>query len=112
MAVQVLTEADFEKNVLNERDVVLVDFWREGCGPCRALLSELEALSGSDAAGRSDLHFYKANVDTEESLALKLRVMTAPTLFFFKDGEIRKKTIGFKSKKSILEAIESIEREE
>ena len=51
-------------------------------------------------------------MDEEDELALKLRVMTAPTLFFFEDGEIKKKTIGFKSKKSILEAIESIEREE
>ena len=108
MSVQVLTEKDFEKNVLNERNVVLLDFWREGCGPCKALLSELDSLA--DAG--EDIKIYKANVDTESALALKLRVMTAPTLFFFKDGEIRKKTIGFKSKKSILEALESIEREQ
>ncbi len=112
MAIKVLTEADFEKKVLNETNIVLVDLWREGCGPCKALLSELEALSDEHKDDDKKLYFYKANVDEEDELALKLRVMTAPTLFFFKDGEIRKKTIGFKSKKSILEAIESIEREE
>ncbi len=107
MSVQVITEEEFEENILNESKVVLLDFWREGCGPCKALLAELDALSGS----QEDIRIYKANVDTETALAERLRVMAAPTLFFFKDGEIRKKTIGFKSRKSILEAIGSIERE-
>ena len=108
MAVEVITEQEFEESILNESKVVLLDFWREGCGPCKALLSELDSLSGTE----EDIKIYKANVDTESALAEKLRVMAAPTLFFFKDGEIRKKTIGFKSKKSILEAIGSIEREQ
>ena len=106
MAVQVLTEKEFEENIISEKEIVLLDFWREGCGPCKALLAELDSLETSE-----DIKIYKANVDTESSLAQKLRVMTAPTLFIFKNGEVRKKTIGFRSKKNILEMIESIEKE-
>ena len=97
---------DFEEKILNSK-VALLDFWTEGCGPCQALAKELEKV----AAERKDIKVYKANVETENDLAGKLGVMAAPTLFFFKNGEIRKKTIGFKSSKSILEVLDQINEE-
>ena len=79
---------------------VLVDFYADWCGPCKMLGQVLEQLE--------DIDIIKINVDEEEELAKKYKVMSIPNMFIVKDGEIVKQMIGFKSKDEILEEIESI----
>ena len=107
MSTLVLQGNEFEEKILSSKETALLDFWTEGCGPCRALAEELEKVSEE----RKDVKVYKANVETENDLAGKLGVMAAPTLFFFRNGEIKKKTIGYKSSKSILEVLDQINEE-
>ncbi len=107
MPTQELAEKEFEEKIINSQNITLLDFWTEGCGPCKALSEELEKVSRQ----RSDVFIYKANVEKENELAGRLGVMAAPTLFFFRNGQIKKKTIGFKSLKSILEILDNIDEE-
>ena len=92
MAIEAIVSADFEERIL-------LDFWRENCGACQSLSKELAQVSEE----RPELKVYSANVDTETELVNKFRVMMAPTLLFIKGGAVKKRSIGFKSKKSIME---------
>ena len=78
----------------------LLVFYADWCGPCKMLGQVLEQLE--------DIDIIKINVDEEEELAKKYKVMSIPNMFIVKDGEIVKQMIGFKSKDEILEEIESI----
>ncbi len=99
MAIEAIVSADFEEKILHEEAGILLDFWRENCGACQSLSKELAQVSEE----RPELKVYSANVDTETELVNKFRVMMAPTLLFIKGGAVKKRSIGFKSKKSIME---------
>ena len=102
MATQTLNTSEYEEKIINQTGWSLLDFWRDDCTPCKNLSAELEVVSRE----RPAINIYKVNVEDGSELAEKLRVMAAPTLFFFKDGEIKKKTIGYKSASSILQVID------
>lgn len=74
----------FEKEVLEEKGIVLVDFFGDGCVPCEALLPDIEALS--EVYGK-DIKFCKLNTSKARRLAIKLKVLGLPTIALFKDGE-------------------------
>src|SRR5256886_4125927 len=78
-----VTEKDFEQEVLQSEQAVLVDFWAEWCGPCHAIAPVLDQI----AAERDDLRVVKLNIDEEPSVAQRYGVMSIPTLILFKDGE-------------------------
>lgn len=99
MAINPIAMKDFEEKILNEQEGILVDFWRDNCGTCQALSQELELL----AEEKPELKIYSASVENEPELAKKLRVMMAPSLLFIKGGIVKKKSLGFKSKDSIIE---------
>ena len=102
MAVVEITKDNFESEVLNSEKIVLVDFWASWCGPCRMVSPIVDEI----AEEMPEIKVGKVNVDEEGELALKFQVMSIPSLFIFKNGEIVEQSVGAKPKNQIIEMIE------
>ncbi|HEY8595282.1 MAG TPA: thioredoxin [Devosiaceae bacterium] len=95
-----VTDADFGQEVLNSKEPVLVDFWAEWCGPCRAIAPVLEELS-SELAGK--VKIVKLNVDENPSTTVKYGVRSIPTMILFKNGAAADMKIGAGTPKAGLQ---------
>jgi thioredoxin 1 len=91
MAVGKVSDADFESQVLKSGSPVVVDFWAEWCGPCRAIGPALEEISGSLG---DKVKIVKLNVDENPRTAQKYGIMSIPTLMIFKNGELASRQVG------------------
>jgi thioredoxin 1 len=103
MAVIHLTEANFEQEVLKSDKPVLVDFWAPWCGPCKMLSPIVDEISEEI----NDVKICKVNTDEADTIALKYRVMSIPTLMLLKNGEAVATSIGAKPKSEVLDFIKS-----
>lgn len=98
--LKAVTDASFEADVLKASKPVLVDFWAEWCGPCRALTPELEKLA---AAHEDKIEVVKVNVDENPGIAAKYGITSIPAVFAFKDGEKVHTSIGAKPQPALEE---------
>jgi thioredoxin 1 len=99
-----VTEQDFEQQVLQSDQLVLVDFWAEWCGPCHAIAPVLDEI----AQERSELKVVKLNIDEQPAVAQRYGVMSIPTLILFKDGAEAKKVIGAYPKRRLEAELEPV----
>ena len=101
MAVKTITSANFEAEVLNAKEPVLVDVWAPWCGPCKMLSPVIDEIAGE----RDDIKVGKVNVDEQPELAQKYGVMSIPTVLVIKGGEEVNKSVGAVPKKALLDLI-------
>jgi len=104
MAISKVSDSKtWEIDVVNSPVPVFVDFWAEGCGPCRMVGPVVEELSG-DYDGK--IKFVKVNVDEANALASKYNVFSIPTLMIFNKGEVIAQQVGAASKETYKNMID------
>jgi thioredoxin 1 len=96
-----LTEKNFHEVLLATEGLVMVDFWAEWCGPCRAIAPVLEELADA-SEGRVTL--LKVNVDENHRLAVRYGIQSIPTILFFKVGAVVDRVLGA-APKAVLQDI-------
>ena len=101
MSVLHITKENFEAEVLKSDKPVLVDFYAVWCGPCKMIAPILEEI----AAEREDIKVCKINVDDEPELAAQYQVVSIPSLFVIKDGQVTNQSLGARPKPQILEML-------
>ncbi len=101
--VAVFTADNFEYEVLNSDKPVLVDFWAQWCGPCRAVAPIISELA---VEYNERVKVGKVNVDEVYELAAQFRIMSIPTLMLFKNGQIVERIVGAMSKAEFKEMLD------
>ena len=101
-AVDEVTDDNFQAEVLESPEPVLVDFWAPWCGPCRVVAPQLEELNNE----REDVRVVKLNVDDNQSTAAKYEVLSIPTLIVFKNGAPAKRIVGALPKQRLVAELE------
>jgi thioredoxin 1 len=96
-AITDVTDSNFQAEVIESGDPVLVDFWAPWCGPCRVIAPHLEELNEE----QSNLRVVKLNVDDNQQTAAQYEVLSIPTLILFKNGQVAKRVIGALPKKRL-----------
>lgn len=100
-----LNESNFDREVTQGDQPVIVDFWAEWCGPCKMIAPVLDEIAREKAGS---VKVAKVNVDENQSLSFKYNIRAIPALLFFKNGQLRDQVTGVTSKKDLLNRIEAL----
>ena len=105
VAILHLTEQHFDEALVAQTGVMMVDFWAEWCGPCRAVSPVLESLA-RESEGRVTLA--KVNVDEHPGLAARYGIRSIPTILFVKQGKVADQVIGAVPRAKIKEKLDAL----
>jgi thioredoxin 1 len=105
LATVEINEGNFANEVLQSNEPVIVDFWAEWCGPCKALAPVLDEIA---AAYSGRLKVVKVNVDENPAIAERYRVLSIPTLLYFAEGQLRHHSVGAVSRKRMGDDLETV----
>ncbi|HOA81668.1 MAG TPA: thioredoxin [Defluviitaleaceae bacterium] len=100
-----LTSQEFQSEVLEATELVLVDFFATWCGPCKMMSPIIDQLA-EEMKGKAKV--YKVDVDQARDLAAKYRIMSVPTLIFFKNGEVVEQIPNAVGKDKLIEKINEL----
>ena len=101
-----VTDASFESDVLKADTPVLVDYWAEWCGPCKAIAPLLDEFA-KDPKYAGKLKIAKVNVDQNQAVPSKYGIRGIPTLMLFKDGNVAAQKVGMLSKSQLTAFLDS-----
>jgi thioredoxin 1 len=99
-----ITDSNFEKEVLENDKVTVIDFWAEWCGPCRMVSPIIEELA-AEYEGKATIG--KVDVDSNPNVSLKYGIRSIPTILYIKNGEVVDKQVGLASKKALADKLEA-----
>lgn len=100
-----LNDSNFEKEVTQSDQTVLVDFWAPWCGPCKMIAPLLDEIATEKAGS---VKVAKVNVDENQSLSVKYNVRAIPALLFFKNGQLRDQVVGMTTRKDLLGRLDAL----
>ena len=98
---KIATNTSFDELLQSEK-LVIVDFWATWCGPCRMLSPLLDEV---EAEMDDKVEVVKVNVDDADEIAMRFRIMSIPTLLFFKDGAMVDRSVGAMPKSALVDKI-------
>ena len=101
MSIIHITAENYEAQVVNAENKVLLDFWAPWCGPCRMIAPFLEEIAAEDET----ITIGKVNVDEEMALAAKFGIVSIPTLVVMEKGEAVQTAVGYRPKADILKLL-------
>jgi thioredoxin 1 len=100
----ILTDANFQTEVLDYKGVVMVDFWATWCGPCRIQGPIVDSL-GQKYADTQTVKVGKLDVDENNATASKYQILSIPTLVIFKNGQLLEALVGLRSEADLEEKL-------
>lgn len=103
MGLQEVNAANFEEEVLKSEKPVMVDFYADWCGPCKAFLPTIEQIAEET---KEQYKIVKVNVEDSPDIAATYRIKTIPNLIVFKGGQVHKTQVGRTSKENVLKLFE------
>jgi thioredoxin 1 len=103
--VTAVGSGNFESEVVQSEQAVVVDFWAEWCQPCKMLTPVLDKIA-QNYEGR--LKVVKCNVDENQDIAMKYGVMSIPNLIFFKDGQIVNQAVGYMNEAQLSSKVDEV----